>query len=244
MNKPTIIFSFFVIACLAFIGFVIAANPNGATVTPGASTSYNAGYTPGNNSAIAGNITEITLIGNSTTQTWQGYYGNVSGTIDLKDGSGNIFYNWSQAAAIGEVFASVNNSLGWTTIECFNYTANGSLKTNLTILETAYGLASTSVDGVDETFNRNDHTSFIVGSTSFGTGVCNNTKVFGPSGAATFEEVLLYDPGTNSTVFASILDDNTAGFDNKVHDFEMLVLENGHSGDTNPTTYYFYVELQ
>ncbi len=27
------------------------------------------------------------------------------------------------------------------------------------------------------------------------------------------------------------------------YDFEMLVLEDGHAADLNPTTYFFYVEL-
>ena len=48
---------------------------------------------------------------------------------------------------------------------------------------------------------------------------------------------------SNRTVYASILKDDTAGFDSALHDFEMIVLEDGHSADESVTTYYFYEEL-
>ena len=53
----------------------------------------------------------------------------------------------------------------------------------------------------------------------------------------------MYEPTTYSVVFASLLNENVLGFDNNPHDFEMLVLENGHGTDTSPTTYYFYAAI-
>ena len=35
--------------------------------------------------AEAGNITELTIDDRRTTQAWQGYYGNITGTITLDD---------------------------------------------------------------------------------------------------------------------------------------------------------------
>jgi len=40
------------------------------------------------------------------------------------------------------------------------------------------------------------------------------------------------------------LEENVLGFDNRHHDFEMMVLEDGHNGNSGTTDYYFYVELQ
>jgi len=185
--------------------------------------------------AIAGNVTEITVTGVSTTQSWQGYYGNVSGTIELGDASGNAMYNWSVTSAVGEVFSSVE-PIDWNTITCFD------MVNVLLDLESEYGLGASDIDGVDETFNLNNHPEFYVGSVQFSFGECYNTKVFGPGGAATFDEVLLMD-NSNRTVFTSLLNNNVEGFDGFVHDFEMLVLENGHEADTEITSYFFYIEL-
>jgi hypothetical protein len=55
----------------------------------------------------------------------------------------------------------------------------------------------------------------------------------------------LYEPISTSVIFVSILDEEgPLGFDAASHDFEMLVLEDGHGTDTLTTSYYFYVELQ
>jgi hypothetical protein len=55
----------------------------------------------------------------------------------------------------------------------------------------------------------------------------------------------MYETSTSSVIFTSILDEESPlGFDGRAHDFEMLVLENGHLTDIATTTYYFWVELE
>jgi hypothetical protein len=235
----------------------------GVNVTNISSSRQNA-TPPGNLSAFAGNITEISMPGGEgTTQAWAGYYGNVSGTIQLADGSNNVLYNWSLASPEGEVFASTNNSIVWNHIQCFNFTSSGNYisdeagnggatnlyGTNLTQLENQYGVRSTDIDGVDETFyllGGGTHNIFYVNSNQFDEGECQNTRIFDSSGGGVdnnFEEVLLYEPTTSSVIFGSLLNEDVPGFDNKQHDFEMLVLENGHLTDINTTTYYFYAVM-
>lgn len=218
------------------ISFALAA-PNGATVESiGTSSSAPNDATAGNDTnALAGNVTEITLSGVSTTQTWQGYFGNVSGAIQLGDSSGNILYNWSLASPEGEVYASPASSITWANIDC-------ATQANQTALETAFNVGATDADGVQETFGLDDHAAFSTGTKSFGLGECNNTKVFNNAGVGTFDEVLLHD-GTNA-VFAALLQEDTLGFDSATHDFEMLVIEDGHAGDVAVDTYFFWVELQ
>lgn len=237
MNKIYYVFLVAILAVSAF-GFV-SADPNGAsTVTPGASTRGTVDPAA-NHSAFAGNVTELTITGNSITQSWQGYFGNVSGSIRLTDGSGNAMYNWSLATPSGEVFASTANSITWSSIDCFNWTTDGAA------LELAFNV-NDSADGVNETFtDANSHVEFFVGGTTFTAGECMSTDIFDSSQAGVdgnFEEVLLHD-GTN-TVFAALLEDDLSGFDSASHDFEMIVLEDGHSGDTSTTPYFFYVELE
>ena len=237
MNK---IYSFLLVVTLTLssLGFVLA-DPNGAgTLTAGAGSTGTAD-TASNHSAIAGNVTELTVLGSTVTQSWQGYFGNVSGAIRLSDASGNPMYNWSLASPSGEIYASTASSITWSSIECFNWTADG------TALEEYFNI-NDSEDGVNETFSdANSHAAFYTGSTSFTAGECMSTDVFDNTGASvdgTFEEVLLND-GTN-TVFASLLEKDVTGFNDVTHDFQMLVLEDGHSGNSGTTPYFFYIELE
>jgi hypothetical protein len=60
---------------------VMAVEPFGANYTIVKPSERAPMDTAANHTALAGNVTEIDISGFSVTQTWQGYYGNVSGTI-------------------------------------------------------------------------------------------------------------------------------------------------------------------
>ena len=224
----------FVLMSLFLIGTALA-EPFGAQVTPGESSRADIDETPGNHSAQAGNVTELNIFGLSITNTWQGYFGNVSGAITLSNSAGNAMYNWTLASPTGQVYASNISSLNWTGVSCFNMTAD------LDSLEEAFNIPQNASDGVDETFNLNDHAAFTAAGETFDTGVCNNTKLFNDAGAGTFDVVLLED-GDGYFVFSSLISQDTTGFDGNTYDFQMIVLEDGR-GNTETTTYYFWVEL-
>ena len=214
---------------------LVAALPNGATVTNLTSTHANT-TSAGNNSAIAGNVTELSIDGYAITQSWQGYFGNVTGTIMLADNGDNIMYNWPLASPKGEIYAANASSVAWEGIQCYDEVAN------MTFFESMFGISTADADGLNETFNLNDHAEFFTNNKQFTSGQCNSTKLYNSVGIGTFDEVLLTDGP--SIVFASLLLEDADGFDSKPHDFEMMVLENGHGVDTDPTTYYFWVELE
>ncbi|MBR9705051.1 hypothetical protein GOV12_06580 [Candidatus Pacearchaeota archaeon] len=246
-----------IILMLFNVGLFNAIIPSGGTISP-LSNSTSPVDSPQSVSAVAGNVTELNIYGTSVTQSWQGYYGNVTGTIELTDGSNNTLYNWSATSPRGEVYSSNESGVIWTNIMCFNFTANGTLCNegienrggtskcgmNLTQLESAYNINASDVDGVNETFNRQDHETFYSNSLLFGTGECVNTKLFDSEGVGLFDEVLLWSPESNATIFTSILKEDGGGFSGNSHDFEMIVLEDGHGTDIDITNYYFYVELQ
>jgi hypothetical protein len=218
--------------------------------------------------ALAGNVTGINVMGYTTTETWQGYFGNVSGTIQLADSNDYVMYNWTQISPRGEIYASTNSTITWTNVMCFNYTAIASgaaetgigtsgpggteaFGTNLTGLEAQYGINSSDVDGVNETFNfggglPGGHHLFYTASRLFTEGECPTTQVYANTGpvAAKFTEVLLYEPVTTSVIFTSLLENDMIGFDTATHDFELMVLDNGHGTDTSTTRYYFFVEIE
>lgn len=241
----------------------LTIQPNGATINVTRTETANSS-TAGQHQAQAGNVTELNIFAYSTTQSWQGYFGNISGTIQLADANSRAMYNWSLANPQGEVYASTNSSISWSNIQCFNYTATGTFAggetpgevsrfgTNLTALESRFGINSSDVDGINETFNlvhggAGQHDLFYTANRQFSEGECISTRIFSNAGIGEndkFEEVLLYEPTTTSVIFASIIEQNLAGFDNRAYDFQMLVPENGHDADTSTTTYYFFVELE
>lgn len=234
-----LICSFFVFIFL--VSFAFAVSPSGATSVNVVSSQTSTPDSPTSVNAQAGNVTELNIFGYSVTQSWQGYFGNVSGTIQLADASDKVMYNWSLADPEGEIYASTSNAVNWANIACFDWTTNG------VALETAFNIDSNDVDGVNETFSyTNGHDLFYVNNHQFIEGQCMSTTIFDNSGSGVdnhFEEVLLWD-GSN-VVFTSLIEESSVlGFDGRDHDFEMLVLEDGHGTNTEVTTYYFYVELQ
>ncbi len=252
----------FIILLLAGVVCLIALNsaaaaPSGVTNINQINSTSAVSDTPASHNALAGNVTEITIFGITTTQTWQGYYGNVTGVIQLADSADNVMYNWSQLNPNGEIYASRNGTVAWSYIQCFNYTANGTYCNddtnragatsfcgmNLTQLHTNYNISSDDVDAVNNTFTLNNHALFYTGSLNFSLGECKNMKVYNSTGVGAFDEALLYEPTGRSVIFTSILQRDANGFDSKTHDFEMLVLEDGHNGDVSTTAYYFYMEI-
>lgn len=249
------------------IAFVIVPSVS-ATVAGANVTFYNSSTTPYANgtsyNAYAGNVTLIDINGFSTTQAWQGYYGNVTGTVQLADGNDNILYNWSYMNPKGQVYASVgDNNITWYKVQCFNFTATGVLNPsgevpgstnqkglNLTQLQFNFNISLDAPDSVNNTFyllGAGAHTQFYVDNLAFNDTECQSTRVYDTTGsgiAGNFQEVLLYDPASNNMIFTSLLNRDVLGFDNVTHDFEMLVLEDGHNTNTVATPYYFYLELQ
>jgi len=226
---------------------VMAVQPFGASVTE-TRTESSVADSPDSHDAFAGNVTEFDIFGYSITQAWQGYFGNVTGTIQLADSSDNVMYNWSLASPEGEIYAVNSSVVSWANVECFNFTSDTEL--NLSQLEESFNIASDDVDGVDETFallGAGSHDSFYTNSIEFTEGQCPNTRIYDNSGSGTdgsFEELLMYDPSNNALIFTSILDEDVLGFDAGTHDFQMIVLEDGHGTNLVGTNYYFYVELE
>jgi hypothetical protein len=254
---------------LVSIPFFMALSPFGATVYPIRNMTAQSDQ-PQSHAAIAGNITEMDIFGYTVTSGWQGYFGNVTGQIFLADASDNIFYNWSVSQPEGEVYASINDSIFWSMVQCLNFTADGTYADdtsnrgntsaygkNLSQINAEYNFSMVDGDAINQTFSltgthengRNlAHDLFYTANLRFDAGECLSTHLMGPGATfadGTFQEVLLYEPTTTSLIFTSILDEEEPlGFDNARHDFQMLVLENGHNTDTMHTTYYFYVELE
>ncbi|MEA2037843.1 MAG: hypothetical protein U9O94_10135, partial [Nanoarchaeota archaeon] len=104
--------------------------------------------------AQAGNITALSIDATTVTKSWQGYYGNISGSVTLDDNVNYTMYSWSAVTPEGEVYASNASSVTWSNIKCINFTGNMSEnQINVTVLEDMFGMGAADSDGVNETFS-------------------------------------------------------------------------------------------
>ncbi len=232
-----------VVLC-ALSSVVIYAAPSGPTsIGLGASSRYSGESNGALVNALAGNVTQLDINGTSITQGWQGYFGNVLGTIVLGNNNNKTLYDWSLLAPSGQVYASRNSSVSWTTLNCSNQTV---MQNVIAAEEAALNFPVTAKDGINETFTSTSYPSFFVGSLNITANTCYNTNLHNSSGqkdATRWYEILLRD-SSNGLVYTSLLENNGVGFDGSSYDFQMIVAEDGHNGDTSTTPYYFWIELQ
>jgi len=255
MKRRDVLFAVGMILCFVVLGSFALADDDGFNVPLGvetityirSETSNTTLYQPDHFEAIAGNLTEITISGVSPTKSWQGFFGNVSGTLILEDSSGFRFYDWAVAEPQGEVFASVNNTITWTSVECAPIEDVG----YRTEWHDFYGMLDTDYDDLSDTYNETNHGMFQVGFENI-TG-CRTTYTFqnNASQAENFPAVLLTSDDNTTLIFTAILEDNTsgvrdslAGYDGGLYDFQLLVAENGQLGNTVTTRYYFWIEIE
>ena len=198
--------------------------------------------------AEAGNVSELHINTSTVTRGWQGYYGNITGTIVLDDALNNSMYSWELLDPEGEIYASNSSTLTWTdgNMICGNIT-------HIIAKESAYGFNGgfgQDVDGINETFSLTTHPAFTVANNTFAEDECDftvSTYVDDVAGNRHFNETMLYSDNEAEVVWMAIINQGGAdGFkdDNGNFDFQMLVPEDGHDGDTSTTNYYFWVEIE
>ncbi len=240
MNRQTNIVLTLLVGALLLVQLV-AANPGAPTnLEEGPSTRRDLSALPTQTvDAQAGNVTQVNITAIAITNGWQGYYGNVTGTIVLQDGNNQTFYNWSVATMTGEVYATRAAAITWSGVAC---TADGNISTE----ETALGMSASDADSVSNTFsNMSSHPQFYVGNVDISADSCWATNAFDDTGAQTtkFFQVLLSDAaGTGNIIYTTLMNGTQTGFNGQGWDFQLLVGEDGHGNDAI-TQYYFWVEL-
>lgn len=212
---------------------LVVADPGNVTITEGASERGNIASVADTTSAVAGNITHLDIDWTRLTQVWQGFYGNVSGSISLESAGGDKFYEWNATSMEGEVMATRDAVTDWSGINCTNVT-------HWETEEAALNIENLSIEGVNETYDTILHPEFNIGTKTFDANTCRAVRPFVSGGAAgSFYNVLL-NTDIDTTVYVAMLAENTAGYDDAEVDFELLVPVDKTTG---LATYYFYVEI-
>jgi hypothetical protein len=214
-----------------------AAIPSGAVLTYQRNSTSN-GSNPSTLNDSGGYIYVANINTVQQDTNWKAYIGNVTGSLTLDDSTGRTVYDWDLAVTTGEVYASRNASVTWPSIGC----AGGD---NVSAENTFFGFSTLAADNINGTFNSSLHKSFIVGTKAIAQSSCNATALYinnvrqAVSTASTWQQILLSDGP--SLVFASPLEQNSAGYDNQPYDFQLILPENGTVATA--TTYYFWAEI-
>lgn len=223
-----------------FVGFVLAADPVGPDTYESISNSTKA--TVGNLTwnISGGYISKFNLTATTQDYRWKAFVGNMTGSFTLDDASGSTIFDWTLTSVTGRIYATRNSSeVQWTEISC----------SNLTLMEQENSWLSHSNvdDNISATFDQSDHDPFNVAGTNIDADSCPTLSTYvnnasQAQGADVFEEMVLID-SVNTTVYATILENDVAGYDGQQYDFQMLVPENGSAAWNSQIPYYIYVEL-
>ncbi len=183
-----------------------------------------------------GIISKINITASMQNPHWKAFVGWIDGKFTLDDSSGSTIYDWTLSSVGGEVYATrASGTANWGSISCAD-------ATEITAEDTA--LNHTGEDNITSTFTAASNAgTFVTAGTTISAGACSatNTYVNNVSQGATFEEVILHD--TSDIIFATILEEDSTGYDGSAYDFQMLVPEVALDTWTSSTSYYLYVEL-
>jgi hypothetical protein len=195
------------------------------------------------NQSKGGYLTEIDIYPVlNQTQNWQGFYGNVSGIISLKNPDGQEMYNWSMNMTDTHIYATTNsNFLNWTNLYNVNLTHLDYLwfgnKVMADTIEYTYKTKTSNRTFVNTSLNAS-HVETIAGFHDYVIQSAIDT-------AATKTDVL----------WAARVDAGKVNYKNQSSNYELLVpVDNNNSryngnntyyspGDVVGDTYYFYMEI-
>ncbi|MFH1849932.1 MAG: hypothetical protein ABH879_07170 [archaeon] len=228
------------------------AEPIGPVVTSiSNSTTTTATNTSRNESQGGAYIYTLNLNGAEQNSRWKAYVGNITGSLKLDDANSFTFYEWNLGTLTGQVYATRSSGvINWSNVNCSwgwqNESSNRTVSANEDI-----ALSHSKLDNISSTFTSKNNSAITVGTRTIAAETCYTASPYvndtAQSSTTLFVETLLYD-GSNSTngnlLYTATVENNVYGYRNgSVYDFQLMVPENGATGWSSTTAYYFYVEL-
>ncbi len=185
-------------------------------------------YSPGSATAFTtegGNVTNVNISQDVSTEKWAGIWGNITGTVRLSDGTSN-FYTWSWTPSSGgTVCAQPGTSAD------FDWTS----------------MATTTAGDVDNAFSFN--TADVDSATNTLTAACsvtvsgNTVNSVGVT-ASGFTTCAIEDTGTPTTTdlaFCTDISTGTTIFNGQTADYALMLPTNEQAGQVQD--YVFWLEL-
>lgn len=227
-----------IMAVLAvLVSATYAALPVNATATAGTPLTLSNSVAAGTVSAWGGNVTPVNLVINSSTLHWQGFFGNVTGSLGLGYGS-SVLKTWSLSTVRGQVYASQGTSIDFTVLNSTSVT--------LANVDAAFSFLTGASDSAANSGSNGANSAFNI--THYTVQASSKPRIltYNSSGASVWETVVLNSGDTANTtkyVFAGLLNNSGIAADGTAANFQILVPENS-AGNLVSTTYYFYGEVQ
>lgn len=189
--------------------------------------------TAGGDTTEGGNVSNLDIAGNMSTDKWAGYWGNVSATMHLSpaDDHTDIFYSWSWSPASGGEVCAVAASSG------FNWASVAAVTTGN--VDTVWGFTGADIDSAANTLG--ESCAVTVASTSVSGSVGETT------GGAQFQTCAVGDGGAytaglkENLAFCVNITNGGTLFNGDDGDYQLLVPTNESVGGDE--TYYFWIEL-
>jgi hypothetical protein len=210
---------------LGSLAFAIAPVENWNVVSTGKYTQV----TAANVTTEGGNVTNLDLDGNVSTEKWAGYWGDVTGEIVLSPAVGSpMFYQWTWTPADGGEVCAIAAPAGfnWASVQ----TIAGAT------IDTIWGFAAGTDDAtntLDEACNVDVAGTAVVGSD----GVTTN-------GAGAFQTCAVGDgddTAKGDVAFCVDIQDGGTVFNGGSGDYQLLAATDDALGATE--THYFWMEL-
>jgi hypothetical protein len=233
--KRIAVLTLFFLTLLLFCSIAIATptGPSNINVTANESKVTTAGRMVNISGGI---ISKMNVTASVQNPHWKAFVGWIDGKFTLDDSLGSTIYDWTLSSVGGEIYATrASGVASWGTISCAN-------ASEITTEDVA--LNQTGEDNITSTFvPANNSATFVVAGTTISASTCfsTNTYVNNLTQTTTFEEVILHDE--SNIIFATILEEDSTGYDGGAYDFQMLIPENGADTWVSSTAYYLYVEL-
>lgn len=150
--------------------FALGAVEN-ATTSVGESGSYDETSSSGSYNAVQGNVTEINLVSDTSTDRWQGFYGNTTATLALGLGT-QTMYDFGEQP-VTAVYASTDAGFDFTNIQAIDASQADSasvwdFSSGVDQVQDVYNTSGTydSISGVNSTTVDTNFNAYITADTS------------------------------------------------------------------------------
>jgi hypothetical protein len=207
-----------ILALTVMLASLVSAAPTGGLLVNG-TTSHGSNSASTTRTIAGGNVSEINVSGTQMTTRWGGFFGSLSGSLQLTDATANKFYEWTVSNFTNAVvYATTASVSSWTLVAMNTSTAPAAV-------------TSAGSDSFMNTFTANE--SFT--SASLGPINANYTTTLGSGALKTYALQTLDE---TVKVWAGKAKNDVASFQGGVVDYQLLV-----PAAAAGTTYNFYLEL-
>jgi len=227
---PNILNKKMVVLGLLLSAGVVLAIQEATTLTWIAEGKYNATPAAGDVTE-GGNVTNLDISGNVSTEKWAGYWGNVSSALVLSpndDGSA-MFYSWAWNPASGGEVCAVAAASGFTWASVQTVSAAE--------VDTVWGFTGADIDSAASTLG--ESCAVTVAGTAVGASAGESTGLGGFQTCAVADAAV--PAGKDDVAFCVNITSGGSLFNGEDGDYELLVATDETDGNTE--TYYFWIEL-